>query len=40
MDDLNIFVGVNPHEYSKKHISQGIEWLTHKLDAGASELIT
>ena len=40
MDDLNIFVGVNPHEHSKKHVSQCTEWLKRKLDAGASELIT
>ena len=39
-DDLNIFVGVNPHEYSKKHVSQNTEWLKCKLDAGVSELIT
>ena len=40
MDDLNIFVGVNQHEHSKKHVSQCTEWLKRKLDAGASELIT
>ena len=40
MNDLNIFVSAYPHEYSKKHIGQGIEWLKHKLDVRASELIT